>query len=312
MGRHARPRSGNRSHGGRSEADQGTSTQPRALLPTESTSAQDYVVGKTVASQLFDGQPLLRPALKATAPATTLTVPLTSDQAPRIVRGQRIELWLSSKTCRASVVLPSVAVQDVQTGRRRGVRHEQRRERRHPGTGGRRGPGGHGARPRRHGDPRRAVERQSGSGARQRTRRPRALRRELMKLPVLTAAEGATWEAGLVVALERGDHGVAVVRRCVDVVDLLAVAVAGQARAALVAAGLRRLDADAVDRLVAAGVVPVGVVRRGDVAAEDRLRATRCASSRPRRRGADDRGLGDRGGCGGREWHQSSSDAHVR
>jgi Flp pilus assembly CpaE family ATPase len=94
-----------------------------------------------------------------------------------------------------------------------------------------------------------------------------------VKLPVLTAADGAAWEAGLVVALERGDHGVAVVRRCVDVVDLLAVAAAGQARAALVAAGLRRLDADAVDRLVAAGVVPVGVVRRGDAAAEDRLRA---------------------------------------
>ncbi len=94
-----------------------------------------------------------------------------------------------------------------------------------------------------------------------------------MKLPVLTAAEGAGWEAGLVVALERGDHGVAVVRRCVDVVDLLAVAAAGQARAALVAAALRRLDADAVDRLVAAGVMPVGVVRRGDTAAEDRLRA---------------------------------------
>ena len=85
-------------------------------FPSESTSAQDDVVGKTVANQLFDGQPLLRPALKATAPATTLTVPLTSDQAPRISRGQRIELWLSSKTCRASVVLPSVAVQDVQTG----------------------------------------------------------------------------------------------------------------------------------------------------------------------------------------------------
>ena len=94
-----------------------------------------------------------------------------------------------------------------------------------------------------------------------------------MKLPVLSAAEGAAWEAGLVVALERGDHGVAVVRRCVDVVDLLAVAATGQARAALVAAGLRRLDADAVDRLVASGVAPVAVVRRGDSAAEERLRA---------------------------------------
>ena len=94
-----------------------------------------------------------------------------------------------------------------------------------------------------------------------------------MKLPILTAADGAGWEAGLLVALERGDHGVAVVRRCVDVVDLLAAAGAGQAKAALVAAGLRRFDADAVDRLNAAGVVPVGVVRRADGTAEDRLRA---------------------------------------
>jgi Flp pilus assembly CpaE family ATPase len=99
------------------------------------------------------------------------------------------------------------------------------------------------------------------------------LRRNLVKLPVLSAADGAPWEAGLVVALERDDHGVAVVRRCVDVVDLLAVAATGQARAALVAAGLRRLDADAIDRLVASGVAPVAVVRRGDSAAEERLRA---------------------------------------
>jgi Flp pilus assembly CpaE family ATPase len=94
-----------------------------------------------------------------------------------------------------------------------------------------------------------------------------------MKLPVLSAADGAAWEAGLVTALDRAEHGVRIVRRCVDVVDLLAVAAAGQGRAALVAAGLRRLDADAVDRLLAAQVVPVGVVARGDTAAEDRLRA---------------------------------------
>ncbi len=95
-----------------------------------------------------------------------------------------------------------------------------------------------------------------------------------MRLPVLTAADGAAWEAGLVSALERGEHGVSVVRRCVDIVDLLAVAAAGQGRAALIAAGLRRLDADAVDRLHAAHVVPVGVVPRGDAGAEERLRAT--------------------------------------
>ena len=94
-----------------------------------------------------------------------------------------------------------------------------------------------------------------------------------MRLPILIAAGGAPWEADLVAALERGSAAVTVARRCVDVVDLLAVAASGQGRAALVSASLRRLDADAVDRLLAADVVPVGVVARGDTAAEDRLRA---------------------------------------
>jgi len=78
--------------------------------------AEDDVSGKTVAAQLFAGPPLPRPAVVSTAPATTLTVPLSSEQAPRIDRGQRIELWLSSKRCQAVVILPSVTVQDVQTG----------------------------------------------------------------------------------------------------------------------------------------------------------------------------------------------------
>jgi MinD-like ATPase involved in chromosome partitioning or flagellar assembly len=94
-----------------------------------------------------------------------------------------------------------------------------------------------------------------------------------VKLPVLIAAGGAAWEAELVAALERGSAAVTVARRCVDIVDLLAVAGSGQGRAALIAASLRRLDADAVDRLLAADVVPVGVVPRGDSATEDRLRA---------------------------------------
>jgi MinD-like ATPase involved in chromosome partitioning or flagellar assembly len=94
-----------------------------------------------------------------------------------------------------------------------------------------------------------------------------------MKLPVLSVADGADWEARLVTAFDAGAHPVEIVRRCVDVVDLLAVAGSGQGRAALVAAGLRRLDADAVDRLAAAGVAAVGVVPRGDADAESALRA---------------------------------------
>lgn len=102
-----------------------------------------------------------------------------------------------------------------------------------------------------------------------------------MKLPVLTAAGGAAWETGLVAALEGGQFGVTVARRCVDVVELLAVAATGQGRAALVSAALRHLDADAVDRLLAAGVVPVGVVARDDTVAEDRLRALGIADLVP-------------------------------
>lgn len=94
-----------------------------------------------------------------------------------------------------------------------------------------------------------------------------------MKVPVLIAGGGATWESGVVAALEPGEHGVTIARRCVDVVDLLAVAAAGAGSAALLASSLRRLDADVVDRLIAAAVVPVGVVARADAEAEDRMRA---------------------------------------
>ncbi|MDT7570582.1 MAG: hypothetical protein QOE05_756 [Actinomycetota bacterium] len=93
-----------------------------------------------------------------------------------------------------------------------------------------------------------------------------------MAVPVLTAVSDALWEAQLVAALERGDHGVNVVRRCVDVADLLATAATGQARAVLLSADLRRLDRDALTRLAVAGVAVVGLVPPGDEDAERRLR----------------------------------------
>jgi MinD-like ATPase involved in chromosome partitioning or flagellar assembly len=94
-----------------------------------------------------------------------------------------------------------------------------------------------------------------------------------VRRPILIAADGASWEAELVLALDGAEYGVTIVRRCVDVVELLAVAASGQAQAALVAAGLVRFDADAVDRLVAAEVIPVGLVGRDDAEAELELRA---------------------------------------
>lgn len=81
-----------------------------------------------------------------------------------------------------------------------------------------------------------------------------------MKVLVLTAADGAGWEAQLLSELAAADCGIEVARRCVDVVDLLSAAAAGLAAVALVDVRLRRFDADARVRLEAAGAVVVGVV----------------------------------------------------
>ena len=93
-----------------------------------------------------------------------------------------------------------------------------------------------------------------------------------MSVPVLTAVANAVWESDLVSALERGALGVTVVRRCVDLADLLATAASGQAQAALLSADLRRLDRDALVQLAAAGVAVVGLVPPGDEEAERKLR----------------------------------------
>ncbi|RBY80010.1 chromosome partitioning protein [Blastococcus sp. TF02-09] len=93
-----------------------------------------------------------------------------------------------------------------------------------------------------------------------------------MAVQVFTAVTGAAWESSLVGALDRSDHGVTVVRRCVDVSELLAAAATGTGQAALLSAELRRLDGDAVARLAAAGVAVVGLVEPGDEKAAERLR----------------------------------------
>jgi MinD-like ATPase involved in chromosome partitioning or flagellar assembly len=90
---------------------------------------------------------------------------------------------------------------------------------------------------------------------------------------VFTAVTGAAWESARVGALDRADHGVTVVRRCVDVGELLAAAATGTGQAALLSADLRRLDGDAVARLAAAGVAVVGLVEPGDERAAGRMQA---------------------------------------
>ncbi len=63
-----------------------------------------------------------------------------------------------------------------------------------------------------------------------------------MSVPVLTALTDPGLEASLVAAFAHPALGVTVVRRCVDLADVLAAASTGTTRAVLVAGDLRRLD----------------------------------------------------------------------
>ncbi|AXT85707.1 chromosome partitioning protein [Aeromicrobium sp. A1-2] len=72
-------------------------------------------------------------------------------------------------------------------------------------------------------------------------------------MDVVLAAGGARWEAATIREIE-DSAGLRLVRRCVDVADLLAVAGTGLATAALVSADLVGLDADTVHRLERDGI----------------------------------------------------------
>lgn len=80
---------------------------------------------------------------------------------------------------------------------------------------------------------------------------------------VLVAAGGADWEAALLPVLTRPGAPVRLARRCVDVPDLVAAAVAGRADLAVVSADLVGWDVDATERLGACGVAVLVVVVGG-------------------------------------------------
>jgi Flp pilus assembly CpaE family ATPase len=92
-----------------------------------------------------------------------------------------------------------------------------------------------------------------------------------MSTGLLTAGSGQGWENELVAALDRPGSPMTVLRRCVDIGDVLAIATTGQAAVAIVSADLRRLDTEAVTRLRASGVAVVGVHPAADQRSRARL-----------------------------------------
>jgi Flp pilus assembly CpaE family ATPase len=92
-----------------------------------------------------------------------------------------------------------------------------------------------------------------------------------VNVTVLTAIGDPRREAELTAGLSGVDLGVTVVRRCVDLPDLLAAASAGLAQVAVLSSDLRRLDRAAVRRLADAGVAVVGLTPE-DRPTQERLR----------------------------------------
>jgi hypothetical protein len=71
------------------------------------------VAGRTVHRSLRAGELLAAAELADPEPGVTVTIPMQPENAPDISRGERITLWLSTKTCRGLVVLSGVPVQSA-------------------------------------------------------------------------------------------------------------------------------------------------------------------------------------------------------
>jgi hypothetical protein len=70
-------------------------------------------IGKVLNEPLTQGELLPAAALNPAHPRTTVDVPFAADSAPKLTRGQRIVVWLSTERCPSVVLLPDVTVQDV-------------------------------------------------------------------------------------------------------------------------------------------------------------------------------------------------------
>jgi len=96
---------------------------------------------------------------------------------------------------------------------------------------------------------------------------------------VLVVAAGGSWEPAALAVLEK-HPGIVVLKRCVDVDELLAAAASGQADAALVGVDAPGLDTRAVDQLRHHGLRTVAVVPAGPGEDAARMRAVRSGIAR--------------------------------
>lgn len=85
-----------------------------------------------------------------------------------------------------------------------------------------------------------------------------------MKVTVLLAAGGAAWEAGALEVIDGAASRLMLLKRCLDLSDLLAAASAGSAAAAVIGVGVPGLDVDVVSSLRRSGITVVVVGAGGE------------------------------------------------
>ena len=73
----------------------------------------EAVVGRALQAGVQAGQLLPRSMLTVLGTGVAVTIPLRPDNGPAIERGNRITVWLSTKTCQGRVLLSGVPVQSV-------------------------------------------------------------------------------------------------------------------------------------------------------------------------------------------------------
>jgi hypothetical protein len=81
--------------------------------PSRYVSADSPVAGQVLSRPVSSGELVPRAALGAAPALTTIVIPLAPDDAPDLHAGDRIELWLSTKTCPSVALLRDAAVQNV-------------------------------------------------------------------------------------------------------------------------------------------------------------------------------------------------------
>jgi hypothetical protein len=76
----------------------------------------EAIAGRQIQHQLRAGELLPRAEVAEAEQGITVTLPVRPENAPNVSSGDRVTVWVTTKTCRGAVVLSGVTVQSVKPG----------------------------------------------------------------------------------------------------------------------------------------------------------------------------------------------------